>query len=94
MHCLRTTAVRLWPLTAVKIAQRLSKRLAVEGGLRTFRPVRHLNGPLAAEPFLNGTNSNYVEEMYYAWLEDPKSVHKVQDIFLFVLDVISAIILA
>uniref|UniRef100_A0A8C2L4U6 2-oxoglutarate dehydrogenase complex component E1 n=1 Tax=Cyprinus carpio TaxID=7962 RepID=A0A8C2L4U6_CYPCA len=37
--------------------------------------------PVAAEPFLNGTSSNYVEEMYYAWLENPKSVHKSWDIF-------------
>ena len=33
---------------------------------------------VAAEPFLNGSSSNYVEEMYSAWLEDPKSVHKVE----------------
>lgn len=30
-----------------------------------------------AEPFLNGTSSSYVEEMYESWLEDPSSVHKV-----------------
>ena len=33
--------------------------------------------PLAAEPFLNGSNSVYVEEMYNSWLQDPKSVHAV-----------------
>ncbi|XP_053307214.1 2-oxoglutarate dehydrogenase-like, mitochondrial isoform X1 [Spea bombifrons] len=33
------------------------------------------------EPFLSGTNSSYVEEMYYAWLENPKSVHKSWDAF-------------
>uniref|UniRef100_A0A4W3ISK3 2-oxoglutarate dehydrogenase complex component E1 n=1 Tax=Callorhinchus milii TaxID=7868 RepID=A0A4W3ISK3_CALMI len=33
--------------------------------------------PVAAEPFLSGTSSNYVEEMYFAWLENPQSVHKV-----------------
>ena len=33
---------------------------------------------MASEPFLNGTSSNYVEEMYIAWLENPKSVHKVR----------------
>ena len=33
--------------------------------------------PVAAEPFLSGSSSNYVEEMYQSWLEDPKSVHKV-----------------
>ena len=33
---------------------------------------------LAAEPFANGTNSNYVEEMYEAWQKDPRSVHAVR----------------
>jgi 2-oxoglutarate dehydrogenase complex dehydrogenase (E1) component-like enzyme len=32
---------------------------------------------LAAEPFANGTNSNYVEDMYRSWKKDPKSVHSV-----------------
>uniref|UniRef100_A0A8B9KV36 2-oxoglutarate dehydrogenase complex component E1 n=1 Tax=Astyanax mexicanus TaxID=7994 RepID=A0A8B9KV36_ASTMX len=49
--------------------------------LRTFQPSRRYTAPVAAEPFLNGTSSNYVEEMYYAWLENPKSVHKSWDIF-------------
>ncbi|XP_040292412.1 2-oxoglutarate dehydrogenase-like, mitochondrial isoform X1 [Bufo bufo] len=35
----------------------------------------------AKEPFLSGINSSYVEEMYYAWLENPKSVHKSWDTF-------------
>lgn len=38
---------------------------------------------LAAEPFLNGSSSNYVEEMYTAWLQDPKSVHQVSSLTLF-----------
>ncbi len=54
--------------------------MAIEGGLRTFQPSRRLNTSVAAEPFLNGTSSNYVEEMYYAWLENPRSVHKVLSI--------------
>ncbi|XP_072851175.2 2-oxoglutarate dehydrogenase-like, mitochondrial isoform X2 [Pogona vitticeps] len=33
------------------------------------------------EPFLSGSNSSYIEEMYYAWLENPKSVHKSWDLF-------------
>jgi len=32
---------------------------------------------VVAEPFLNGTSSTYVEEMYESWLENPSSVHKV-----------------
>ena len=36
---------------------------------------------VVAEPFLNGTSSTYVEEMYESWLENPNSVHKVMYIF-------------
>lgn len=36
--------------------------------------------PVAAEPFLNGSSSAYVEEMYNAWLQDPKSVHAVTNL--------------
>lgn len=36
---------------------------------------------LAAEPFLNGSSSNYVDEMYTAWLQDSKSVHQSWDTF-------------
>uniref|UniRef100_A0A8B9RG91 2-oxoglutarate dehydrogenase complex component E1 n=1 Tax=Astyanax mexicanus TaxID=7994 RepID=A0A8B9RG91_ASTMX len=41
------------------------RRPAAAGLPRTFQPIR----------------SNYVEEMYYSWLENPKSVHKSWDIF-------------
>lgn len=80
MHRLRTTVARLRPLTAAQTAQGLSqpRPLEIKGGLRTFRPVRCLNSSAAAEPFLNGTSSNYVEEMYHAWLENPRNVHKVR----------------
>jgi len=36
---------------------------------------------VSAEPFLNGSSSTYVEEMYLAWQDDPSSVHKSWDIF-------------
>ncbi|ESO00011.1 hypothetical protein HELRODRAFT_192693 [Helobdella robusta] len=52
------------------------------------RPVYNLtnsfNRPkatVAQEPFLNGSSSSYIEEMYNAWLENPKSVHKSWDIY-------------
>ncbi|KAM7543256.1 hypothetical protein Aperf_G00000008638 [Anoplocephala perfoliata] len=35
----------------------------------------------AAEPFLNGASSNYIENIYAAWLKDPNSVHKSWDIY-------------
>lgn len=31
----------------------------------------------AAESFLSGTSSVYIEQMYNSWLENPSSVHKV-----------------
>ncbi|XP_041914662.1 2-oxoglutarate dehydrogenase, mitochondrial isoform X1 [Alosa sapidissima] len=82
MHRLRTCAARLRPLTASQTAQSASQtRPAAAGAPRTFQHIRCYTAPVAAEPFLNGTSSNYVEEMYYAWLENPKSVHKSWDIF-------------
>jgi len=35
----------------------------------------------AAEPFLNGSSSSYVDEMYESWQQDPISVHKSWDTF-------------
>ena len=31
----------------------------------------------AAEPFMNGSSSAYIEDMFEAWQRDPGSVHKV-----------------
>uniref|UniRef100_A0A8C8CBL4 2-oxoglutarate dehydrogenase complex component E1 n=1 Tax=Oncorhynchus tshawytscha TaxID=74940 RepID=A0A8C8CBL4_ONCTS len=72
---------RLRPIAAPQTAKSQSQaRLAAVGGaLRTFQPMRSYTASVSAEPFLNGTSSNYVEEMYYAWLENPRSVHKVGD---------------
>lgn len=61
---------------------------AVRGKLLGRIPVHHalrsaLKSSAAAEPFLNGSSSTYVEEMYESWRQDPSSVHKVQ-FFLFV----------
>uniref|UniRef100_A0A8C2QA61 2-oxoglutarate dehydrogenase complex component E1 n=1 Tax=Cyprinus carpio TaxID=7962 RepID=A0A8C2QA61_CYPCA len=80
MHRLRTCVARLRPITASQTAKNLSQQRPA-ATLRTFQPFRCYTAPVAAEPFLNGTSSNYVEEMYYAWLENPKSVHKSWDIF-------------
>uniref|UniRef100_A0A667YHW1 2-oxoglutarate dehydrogenase complex component E1 n=1 Tax=Myripristis murdjan TaxID=586833 RepID=A0A667YHW1_9TELE len=85
MHRLRTCAARLRPLTASQAAQTVGQQrpltVAGVGGTRTFQPIRCYTAPVASEPFLNGTSSNYVEEMYFAWLENPKSVHKSWDVF-------------
>ncbi|KAJ7988277.1 hypothetical protein DPEC_G00321910 [Dallia pectoralis] len=83
MHHLRTTVAILRPITANQKAQGLlqARRLAAGGALSTPEPMRSYTAPVSAEPFLNGTSCNYVEEMYYAWLENPRSVHKSWDIF-------------
>lgn len=44
-------------------------------------PHRKYTSRAATEPFLNGSSSNYVEEMYNAWLQDPSSVHVSWDSF-------------
>ncbi|XP_076639306.1 oxoglutarate dehydrogenase Nc73EF isoform X3 [Colletes latitarsis] len=44
-------------------------------------PVRKYTSRVATEPFLNGSSSSYVEEMYNAWLQDPQSVHVSWDSF-------------
>ncbi|XP_039294155.1 2-oxoglutarate dehydrogenase, mitochondrial [Nilaparvata lugens] len=51
------------------------------GPLSSLLASRHYNAPVATEPFLNGSSSAYVEEMYNAWLADPKSVHASWDSF-------------
>jgi hypothetical protein len=35
----------------------------------------------AAEPFLSGTSSVYLEEMFEAWKQDPSTVHKSWDVY-------------
>ena len=44
---------------------------------RTSSNNRRYGTAVGAEPFINGTSSSYVEEMYDSWKEDPTSVHKV-----------------
>lgn len=41
------------------------------------KPQRRNASKVATEPFLNGSSSSYVEEMYNSWLRDPSSVHVV-----------------
>lgn len=76
MFHLRTCAAKLRPLTASQTAKTCAQ--SRPPAARTFPQARCYSAPVAAEPFLSGTSSNYVEEMYCAWLENPKSVHKVR----------------
>lgn len=56
----------------------LARNAQVVAGLE---PARRYSSKVATEPFLNGSSSSYVEEMYNAWLRDPTSVHISWDNF-------------
>jgi len=43
---------------------------------------RYYGTSAGAEPFINGTSSSYVEEMYESWKVDPSSVHKVSNVYM------------
>lgn len=61
--------------------QYLKRHLLGCGGKVSFLRWNQTAALVAQEPFLNGSNSNYVEEMYLSWKEDPKSVHRVGNHF-------------
>jgi hypothetical protein len=62
------------------------RRELPRAGARIARGARALATPAAAppspnDPFANGTNAYYIEEMYRHWREDPKSVHVSWDVY-------------
>lgn len=73
LRTLNSLAAAAFSRTNVKTA--LSDKLGYKS-LINSRTIRHQN-TAAAEPFLNGSSSIYIEEMYQAWQQDPNSVHKV-----------------
>ncbi|XP_059156850.1 2-oxoglutarate dehydrogenase complex component E1-like isoform X2 [Physella acuta] len=50
-------------------------------GPKVLGPGRYFGTQVAAEPFLNGSSSAYIEDMFEAWQRDPNSVHKSWDAF-------------
>lgn len=78
----RTLAASLTPFARALLSERCgAARLASTGrfGIHLLKvPARGYVTRAAAEPFLNGSSSVYVEEMYRAWTKDPNSVHKVR----------------
>ena len=83
MHRARTVLNNLAPLAPMvpKLApERFASWLSAANtklAVLTSPPRRWYNSPVQTEPFLNGSSSTYVEEMYNSWLADPKSVHVV-----------------
>lgn len=47
----------------------------------TVRPAVAAARSVAAEPFMNGSSSYYIEQMYESWKVDPSSVHKSWQIY-------------
>ncbi|XP_057325102.1 2-oxoglutarate dehydrogenase complex component E1 isoform X5 [Microplitis mediator] len=60
---------------------RYSPTVRTPQSIATAEPARRFSSKVATEPFLNGSSSSYVEEMYNAWLQDPSSVHVSWDSF-------------
>ncbi|XP_077526748.1 2-oxoglutarate dehydrogenase complex component E1-like [Haemaphysalis longicornis] len=81
----RSLAASLTPFARALLSEKLGPvRLASSGhfGVHLLKvPARGYVTRAAAEPFLNGSSSVYVEEMYRAWTQDPNSVHKSWDAF-------------
>ncbi|XP_077285612.1 oxoglutarate dehydrogenase Nc73EF isoform X2 [Arctopsyche grandis] len=83
MHRACTILTQLAPKAGAKertFASWLLKKSTVPCVTATYNP-RRLLSATAAEPFLNGSSGAYVEDMYNAWLADPKAVHASWDAF-------------
>ncbi|KAI0801984.1 2-oxoglutarate dehydrogenase complex E1 component mitochondrial precursor [Irpex lacteus] len=68
--------LRRWPNVALRThAAELSL------GYRALATTAPAKPPSPNDPFANGTNTYYVEEMYRLWRQDPKSVHVSWDVY-------------
>lgn len=77
MHRARSVATKLTPLLGPEQFGSWLLHSSKPARPLSITSSRHYNAPVATEPFLNGSSSAYVEEMYNSWLADPKSVHVV-----------------
>uniref|UniRef100_U5EV19 2-oxoglutarate dehydrogenase complex component E1 n=1 Tax=Corethrella appendiculata TaxID=1370023 RepID=U5EV19_9DIPT len=57
-----------------QVSSKLNNELAAASSVKLYNSA-------AAEPFLNGSSSNYIDDMYNAWLRDPASVHASWDAY-------------
>ena len=56
-------------------------RYGVQPFVRSLATATPAQPPSPNDPFANGTNTYYVEEMYRLWRQDPKSVHVSWDVY-------------
>uniref|UniRef100_A0A0N5B9H5 2-oxoglutarate dehydrogenase, mitochondrial n=1 Tax=Strongyloides papillosus TaxID=174720 RepID=A0A0N5B9H5_STREA len=70
--------------TMLKHAGRSINTPSLKSLIKGFNPnvnAVRLLATTSNESFLSGSSANYVESMYYAWKEDPTSVHKSWDVY-------------
>ncbi|PFH53356.1 hypothetical protein AMATHDRAFT_55273 [Amanita thiersii Skay4041] len=60
---------------------RLSRSVLPTGHLALRRALATAQPPSPNDPFANGTNAYYAEEMYRLWRQDPKSVHPSWNVY-------------
>jgi 2-oxoglutarate dehydrogenase E1 component len=76
-------AFRRLPAAAAKRSVQLQRPLAAVQRRDLATPA---TPPSPNDPFANGTNTYYAEEMYRHWRQDPKSVHVSWDVYFSGLD--------
>ncbi|KAK6187666.1 hypothetical protein SNE40_005643 [Patella caerulea] len=77
MHRLQTVIAQVRPLA---VRRHIGSPVRILG-YNSHEHNRSYASQAAAESFLNGNSSTYVEEMYLSWQKEPTSVHKSWDVF-------------
>jgi len=78
--CVRVAASKMIPRTAIRRFPGVFSTTS-PGRVRVLPTIDHrtlataATPPSSNDPFANGTNAYYAEEMYRHWKQDPKSVH-------------------
>lgn len=68
--------LRRWPNVLLRSQAATAEHASLpQPGLRAMATAAPAKPPSSNDPFANGTNAYYVEEMYRLWRQDPKSVH-------------------
>lgn len=78
MHKVKTLWTSAYPRVAA-VYKHACRTCSSQAGSGPKKDKRNYATLAAAEPFLSGSSSVYVEEMYSAWQKDPNSVHKVRN---------------
>jgi len=78
----RTSRLTQSPMLSRQVLRRLpSATRATRPLLVPQRNLATAQSPSPNDPFANGTNAYYAEQMYRRWRQDPKSVHASWDVY-------------